>query len=51
MPGDDVPVGLRHIIGGDPIDDVGECIGGDDKLPTPGEGWVDEGTPMPPGYP
>lgn len=47
MPGEDVPVGLRHIIGGDPIDDVGECIWDDDKL---GAFCEDVGIPgIPPG--
>lgn len=48
MPGDVVPVGLRHIKGGEPMDDVGECSC-DDML-GPEEGCVDEGIPgMPPG--
>lgn len=49
MPGDVVPVGLRHIKGGEPMDDVGECSCDDDMLGPP-DGCVDEGIPgMPPG--
>lgn len=47
------PVGERHIMGGEPKEEVGECIP-EDMLGTPGEGCVDGGIPgiEPPGpYP
>lgn len=44
MPGEEDPVGLKHIIGGEPIEDVGDGMLADDKGP-PGDGCVDVGIP------
>uniref|UniRef100_A0A0B7BND1 Uncharacterized protein n=1 Tax=Arion vulgaris TaxID=1028688 RepID=A0A0B7BND1_9EUPU len=38
------PDGLKHIIGGDPIEEVGECI-----CCGPGDGWVEVAIGIPPG--